>query len=988
MSTKTGTKQRNKLRRRRRPSPLLAMSVVANGIDAGAPIPVSVATSSSPTLHDRHDDKEVMDDAQTQVIASLRAQIQDLISQVTQLNGKLVKSYDRVSDLEDELHVASSAARSSSLKISHLEIERAQHLAALNTGLYVEKEHVTAELTRLMERATDEAAARGQAETARLNIEEELDDLSANLFDQANKMVAEARFGRAMSERKVVDAEMALKSAEEAVGMMQVQMQTLRDEKERTADENARLRSLMEKGKFVEHAPIASPASLKLLNSHAPYQEFLLFIAHLRSVRPSSPTPPHISSILPLPFLARIQTEDSDPTVRLDFAPSLNWLSRRSVLSAIYSGQLTIEPMAASTLFLESSPSSTLQSMIPGSQTGLSCALCGTPLFPTKSEHNPNHPPLHPLSSLSLTRSTSNWSTSLFKIPLSSNGASSAPSPPLTPPPYASNPNSPGHPPMVFVFRLAQSQTPAHPTQGAQRPTNYPLCNSGWCLARLRTTCSLWAFVRAGVIDRVWEEDLSAPALTHAPSVSSASVYSVNSSTTQLNHAAPQQRQLTEKEKAPPLPPRRRSKMSSVGASVGSLWGMASGALRSQPASPVRVDKEKEAAPTIPPQKLNLYEKPSPGGLRVTVPPPLPRRSMGRSPGIRATGSENDEKVVKTDESSSDSPSDAINTEASEKTPIAQSIDIKPLAVSEPISLSNSQSSSAMSTAGDEFTTPVEEFNSSSLSFSIPPTVSSPPRSPRSLRSPRSPHSPAAPLSPRVSRSPPTRSAARLSSPPPPRSPRAVPLPDSRPGTPLKTHSRVGSLGVVVPLSLAQAGMGDGSPSRTGSPAPAGAPPPVPRRAAARRIVLPPSDTSNARQVPESEGHTLSSGDLKVGEDTEPQAIPESKPRPSGDVVRPLPPPLPRRPDHTAQLSVSSVTKTIGERSVSDYGDGDGGSDENEKVDDMHEKQERPREDRRGVDADSPGSFVDEATWEERTWKEIVRLREDMFWARLGGLRV
>jgi hypothetical protein len=32
-------------------------------------------------------------------------------------------------------------------------------------------------------------------------------------------------------------------------------------------------------------------------------------------------------------------------------------------------------------------------------------------------------------------------------------------------------------------------------------------------------------------------------------------------------------------------------------------------------------------------------------------------------------------------------------------------------------------------------------------------------------------------------------------------------------------------------------------------------------------------------------------------------------------------------------------------------------------------------------------AYVGDATWEEKTWKEIVRLREDMFWARIGGVR-
>ena len=36
---------------------------------------------------------------------------------------------------------------------------------------------------------------------------------------------------------------------------------------------------------------------------------------------------------------------------------------------------------------------------------------------------------------------------------------------------------------------------------------------------------------------------------------------------------------------------------------------------------------------------------------------------------------------------------------------------------------------------------------------------------------------------------------------------------------------------------------------------------------------------------------------------------------------------------------------------------------------------------------DVPGMYVGNSTWEERTWKELVRLREEMFWARIGGLR-
>ena len=202
--------------------------------------------------------------------------------------------------------------RNATISISSLELERSEHLAALNTGLLVEKAHVTAELNRLMERATDEAAQRGQAESARHDIEKELDDLSATLFDQANTMVAEARLNQARSERKVREAEEALKSAEEAVKVMQTQMQALEAAKVAAESEASDVRTTMGKGKWVErhdHKPEAP--KMRFLITHTPYTEFTAFVAHLRTLRSSQSTPPAISSLLNHSFLARLITEDS-----------------------------------------------------------------------------------------------------------------------------------------------------------------------------------------------------------------------------------------------------------------------------------------------------------------------------------------------------------------------------------------------------------------------------------------------------------------------------------------------------------------------------------------------------------------------------------------------------------------------------------------------------------------------------------------------------
>ena len=49
-----------------------------------------------------------------------------------------------------------------------------------------------------------------------------------------------------------------------------------------------------------------------------------------------------------------------------------------------------------------------------------------------------------------------------------------------------------------------------------------------------------------------------------------------------------------------------------------------------------------------------------------------------------------------------------------------------------------------------------------------------------------------------------------------------------------------------------------------------------------------------------------------------------------------------------------------------------------------YKKRKREEEDE---EEELPGTYVTDATWEERTWKEIVKLREDMYWARLGGRR-
>lgn len=55
-------------------------------------------------------------------------------------------------------------------------------------GLLVEKKAVETETQRLMTRLKEEAAQRGQAEKDKRHIEQELENLTTALFDEANKV--------------------------------------------------------------------------------------------------------------------------------------------------------------------------------------------------------------------------------------------------------------------------------------------------------------------------------------------------------------------------------------------------------------------------------------------------------------------------------------------------------------------------------------------------------------------------------------------------------------------------------------------------------------------------------------------------------------------------------------------------------------------------------------------------------------------------------
>ncbi|KAH9036215.1 proline-rich protein [Lactarius pseudohatsudake] len=852
-------------------------------------------------------------DAQDLVISSLRTQVQDLVSQVTQLNNKLVKSYDRVSNLEDDLHVTSSSLRTSSVKISQLELERSQHLSALDTGLLVEKSHVTSELTRLMEKATEEAARRGQAESAQAAIEKDLDDVSAALFNQANTMVAEARLGRARSERKAEDAERSLQEAEDAVRLMQQQLQSLQGEKEAAERSMDSMTTAMGKGKWIEQTPSPQTNEHLLLTSHVPYHEFLSFISHLRALRATYPQPPNIHSLLALPFVARLQLEDTDPTVRLDMTSALNWLSRRLIIAAIQSGQLTIEPISTPIILASAaSPQPPLAVNVVHGSNGsnlLSCGLCGHGIVPHTEQLTPTR-----TGYLSRANGTNfnTWSSSIFKK--SSISVPVSPSAPPSPPPYHDASSLPAQ---IYIFRLSE------PASGF--PSALPLCTSGWCLARLRSTCTLWSFLRTNVLEKIWEEEVQPlPAPPPHREVASANV------------------------DKPPVPPRRRTK-------PGGFWGVASSFGLDRVPGWTESDKDQKAEPET--EKRRFVAPPrrvaSPQPISLT-PPPLPsrNRSRPRTPAVEEDAAGR-RASSGTTSSSRDSQSPSSHRQGT------------------PDSTKPEKSPTLSKVA------PVQEEapNAEDVVVHHDPSPAS------AVQLPGPPSRTGSPAPPPV----PRRAARRAVPPPPPaaRTASPAPAPEVSPAKVAEPNGHVKPETRTDPDTKANA---PNSPEPDSPPKEerievAGPPTEAAESTSPKAEVLADaepdktairSETEEKHQPQPGEDHSTAAhrdgADLErtstpqsPSDETDLEMIRKAAEEKAAEKARHPPPPPPRHPRPVRPTSAQSYSP---EKSTHPPG--------------KFDKPEEP------AFAPDGTPYVGDGTWEERTWKELTRLREDAFWARVG----
>ncbi|CAI6086761.1 unnamed protein product [Clonostachys chloroleuca] len=358
----------------------------------------------------------------------------DLTDEVAALSTKLINAINHQTILDDTLSATRHELETANDRIAELEAQNASQREILSGDVWVRKSAVEVEKKTWQAQVAEEKAKRLEVEKAKKLIEQELENLTAALFEEANKMVIRAK-EEAQAEHDIIqrkndqlkaqlaDSESLLKSQQEQLSELKQVMETITSEQDDYTNNTAPSSPGVARLEFRDDERFSSPTPTQGgAEAVAPapptsfphliqpvlrfdintYDDFvnLTKISKIHtggSVRSSSgslaglslpslglggstssvhlsngsttslgnaasggnssaPHSPSGSSSLqasptPIPhirdtrFFKRVLTEDIEPTLRLDVAPGLSWLARRSVMSAMTDGSLVVEPV-------------------------------------------------------------------------------------------------------------------------------------------------------------------------------------------------------------------------------------------------------------------------------------------------------------------------------------------------------------------------------------------------------------------------------------------------------------------------------------------------------------------------------------------------------------------------------------------------------------------------------------------------------------------
>ncbi|KAI9739872.1 MAG: rab guanine nucleotide exchange factor S2 [Claussenomyces sp. TS43310] len=117
----------------------------------------------------------------------------DLSNELAALSTKLVNAINQQTSLDDTLNATRHELEASRSRIRQLELETQAHADQISKGIWIRASVMQSDRRKLLANLVEEKNLRTEAEKSKKKIEVELENLTAALFEEANKMVINAR---------------------------------------------------------------------------------------------------------------------------------------------------------------------------------------------------------------------------------------------------------------------------------------------------------------------------------------------------------------------------------------------------------------------------------------------------------------------------------------------------------------------------------------------------------------------------------------------------------------------------------------------------------------------------------------------------------------------------------------------------------------------------------------------------------------------------
>ncbi|GMM35737.1 hypothetical protein DASC09_030620 [Saccharomycopsis crataegensis] len=357
---------------------------------------------------------------------------------------------------------------------------------------------LTNDFNEMSQKYTTSQRLRVTTETEVSGLRKEIDDLSSALFSQANDMVSTARRSEndykvknKQLQNKIEEKDLMIETYQQQLEQLKEILASLEDKKPSSSsttvnekDSTTVSDDTTDNGNSNEERKADEKSTLSNLLYTPPVQclryDLELFgnfvnFAKNRISKPGEDDSGHSADFKDTRFYKRILHDDIQPTLKLDIAPGVSFLQKRSLMSAIVNGRVTIEPIASVNESFKRNSAIISNASSKPVATPDPCSICGE-----SRNDSLQHARLYMLKIYS----------SKNQKAKGKNGNGS----------LSSNPSSTN----ISDLNDSTSSLSINENTSAEFTYTFPLC--AYCVFRIRSTCELYAFLRS-VQAGVWKFD-------------------------------------------------------------------------------------------------------------------------------------------------------------------------------------------------------------------------------------------------------------------------------------------------------------------------------------------------------------------------------------------------------------------------------------------------------------------------------------------------